>query len=304
MHFRAHYDIIVAESEVVNLEKIQWHPGFYAGMELELRSFRLDFQEEYQLSKGPLSVDLLIIKKHADEKIDIDFGEMFRKHNIVEFKSPEDDLNIDVFCKVQAYAALYKASGEQVNAIPMEEITVSLFRDSYPAMLIAELKKQGAVIDIKHPGVYRIERFGLFPSQVVVTRELNAKDHAPLRMLSNRVTKEDVAEFLKLATQSQTKGDVIRMDAILQVSASANQKIYQKIYKEEADMCQALREIMREDFKQAEAEGEVRMAELINRLYEDGRREEARLVGTDPVLRGKLYADYHIVTSQTSSPIV
>ena len=27
-------------------EKIQWHPGFYAGMELELKAFDLSFDSE------------------------------------------------------------------------------------------------------------------------------------------------------------------------------------------------------------------------------------------------------------------
>ena len=42
---------------------------------------------------------------------------MFRRHNVVEFKFPEDELSIDVFFKTQAYAGLYKASGETVNEI-------------------------------------------------------------------------------------------------------------------------------------------------------------------------------------------
>ena len=95
-------------------EKIQWHPGFYAGMELELKAFDLSFDSEYQLTRGPLSIDLLIIKKLSDQKIDVDFAECFRRHNIVEFKSPEDELSIDMFYKTQAYACLYKASGETV----------------------------------------------------------------------------------------------------------------------------------------------------------------------------------------------
>jgi hypothetical protein len=43
-------------------QKIQWHPGFYAGIELELRPFDLEYDQEYQLTKGPLSIDLLIIR--------------------------------------------------------------------------------------------------------------------------------------------------------------------------------------------------------------------------------------------------
>ena len=57
----------------LNFEKatIQWHPGFYSAAELELISDKdvLAFQREYNLSKAPLQMDLLIIKKLADVQI-------------------------------------------------------------------------------------------------------------------------------------------------------------------------------------------------------------------------------------------
>ena len=37
-------------------KNIQWHPGFYAGMELDLRGNALEFEKEFQLTKGPLSI--------------------------------------------------------------------------------------------------------------------------------------------------------------------------------------------------------------------------------------------------------
>ena len=75
-------------------QTIQWHPGFYAGMELELRGYHLDFEAEHELTRGPLYIDILIIRKLMDERIDNEIGEIFRKHNIVEYKSPDDELSI------------------------------------------------------------------------------------------------------------------------------------------------------------------------------------------------------------------
>ncbi|MBR3316795.1 MAG: hypothetical protein IKG21_03085 [Atopobiaceae bacterium] len=45
--------------------KDHWHPGFLGAMELEFREYRrsLDFDDEHTLSKEPLRIDLLIIKK-------------------------------------------------------------------------------------------------------------------------------------------------------------------------------------------------------------------------------------------------
>ena len=136
---------------------IQWHLGFYAGLELEFKNDALSFDKAHELTRGSLSIDLLIMKKLKNEKIDNEIGEFFKKHNIVEYKSPEDELDIDVFYKVQAYAGLYKASGEHLDDIPAEEVTVTLIRDSYPRELIKRLKSLGGEIGDRHDGIYEIK---------------------------------------------------------------------------------------------------------------------------------------------------
>ena len=91
--------------------KIQWHPGFTAAMHLELSEYKdkLVFEKEYNLNTKPLEIDLLIIKKESDAHISNEIGRFFKGHNILEYKSPEDHLNIDSFFKTTAYACLYKS---------------------------------------------------------------------------------------------------------------------------------------------------------------------------------------------------
>lgn len=93
-------------------DKIQWHSAFYAAMQLELINTKfLTFLMEYNLTKKPLEMDMLIISKNGSENIDNPIGHIFKKYNIVEYKSPGDKLNIDVFYKTIAYACLYKIKG-------------------------------------------------------------------------------------------------------------------------------------------------------------------------------------------------
>ena len=67
--------------------EVQWHPGFYGAAELELILNReeLEFLREYNLSKEPLRMDLLIIKKLSDVPIENEIGRIFKKYNIVEY---------------------------------------------------------------------------------------------------------------------------------------------------------------------------------------------------------------------------
>ena len=89
-------------------------------------------------------------------------GKIFRKHNVIEYKNPDDSLNSDVVWKVIGYAGLYKGLAEHVNEIPAEELTISIFRNRYPRELFKEWKKEG--IEISHPydGVYYVE--GVVPA--------------------------------------------------------------------------------------------------------------------------------------------
>lgn len=72
--------------EVMN---IKWHPSFCSAMELEFKSYRdlLDFNREFPLSKEPLRVDLLMIKKVKDTVLDIDTCRLFKTYTIMRVLS-------------------------------------------------------------------------------------------------------------------------------------------------------------------------------------------------------------------------
>ncbi|MCL1996148.1 MAG: hypothetical protein FWG63_08085 [Defluviitaleaceae bacterium] len=69
---------------------------FFAALQLELHDYKdvLTFEDEHQLSKEALKMDVLIIKKTADVKIDKNIGRIFRNHNIFEYKSEMDNLSV------------------------------------------------------------------------------------------------------------------------------------------------------------------------------------------------------------------
>ena len=48
-----------------NGKLLQWHPAFYADLQIEFReeTEKLKFEREYLLSSKPMAIDVLIIKK-------------------------------------------------------------------------------------------------------------------------------------------------------------------------------------------------------------------------------------------------
>ena len=56
----------------------QWHPAFYAGLQIELEeeSEYLMFENEHQLGTKPRAIDVLVIKK-TNKRISSNIGEIF-----------------------------------------------------------------------------------------------------------------------------------------------------------------------------------------------------------------------------------
>lgn len=103
-----------------------------------------------------------------------------------QYKSPEDALDIDAFYKAGAYASLYKSYGESVDAVSEDDVTVSLVREARPDGLFTYFREHGYVISTPYRGIYYIEGKVLFPTQIIVTRELDEVSHMWLGSLSER----------------------------------------------------------------------------------------------------------------------
>lgn len=244
-------------ADILEAVNVQCHPGFYSAAELEFLSNKsdLEFQREFNLSKEPIRMDLLIIKKLTDVRIENELGHIFKRFNVVEYKNPDDAFSIDDYFKTTGYACLYKGLGETVDQILADELTISIFRESYPREMFKSMKNLGLEIKERYPGIYYISgKQALFDTQIVVTKQLDNETHRTLRVLSKHATEEDVRAFIKNAAKISEPGDRDNVDAVLQVSVSANREIYEAIRRCDKVMCEALRELMKEDFEKQERE--------------------------------------------------
>ena len=116
-----------------------------------------------------MQIDLLIIKKEKDQKIEKNIGQIFRTHNIVEYKGPGDSFSIDDFYKVHGYACIFKSITEKVNEIAAEEITLTIAVNQFPRDMLKELQRSGNFQVVKFDeGIYHISG-GMFPIQIIHT---------------------------------------------------------------------------------------------------------------------------------------
>ena len=158
-------------------------------------------------------------------------------------------MSIDDFYKATAYACMYKALGEKVDAVSANELTISMMRESYPAGMIATLKRQGIEIEKMYDGIYYLKNF-FIPTQIVVTKELSQGLHNSFRVLSRNVDEKDIETFLKDAEGYIGKSEKSDADAVLQVSMSANYELYENVRRDNT-MCEALRKLMKDEIEEA-----------------------------------------------------
>ena len=254
---------------------LQWHPAFYAGIQIEFEeeADKLIFENEHNLGTKPLQVDVLIIKKQTGEKIKKNIGQIFRGHNIVEYKSPTDYLSIDDYYKVHAYTCLYKADTGKTDEIKIEDITMTLVSTRYPRKLIKHLKKRRKLqVEKQSNGIYYIQGEP-FPVQILVTKRLSKEENFWLRNLANDLTKEDAKELVQKYEGHEHNN---RYQSIMDVIVRANENGF----KEMKQMCQALLELMKEELEESRAEGLSQGISL-------GRQEQLQILVTKKVAKGK-----------------
>ena len=82
-----------------------------------------------------------------------------------------------------------------------------------------------------------------------MTGQLSRETHSGLRILSRNAREEDVRDFIHRAALLTEPGDRDNVEAVLQVSISANGKVYDEV-RRDFGMCEALRELMREEIEE------------------------------------------------------
>ena len=235
------------EANTMETTILQWHPAFFAGIKVELQWERkqLLFENEHQLGTKPKEIDVLIIKKDPNIPIKKNIGQIFKTHNIIEFKGPDDYFSIDDYYKVYAYACFYKSDTRTVNEIKTNEITISFICRRYPRSFVKHLQTEGLKIENREAGIYDIKG-DRFDMQLIVTSKLTKEKNFWLKNLTNDIKdpetiREIIAEFRK-----HEKDKLYR--SIMDMIVRANREMF----KEEEDMmCDALRELYQEEINAA-----------------------------------------------------
>lgn len=207
--------------------RTRFHYGFYAAMEVEydLKKIPLTYEQEVELGKDPVRLDFLIIKKEPDVVLRDPIGEFFKQINIFEYKSPEDGLSVDDFYKVQGYGLIYKGFGRKVNELPIENITLTIVRHSYPRDMMKMLRDSGVVINKTHQGIYRFDGKLSIPVQLVISSQLPTGEYDGLRLLAKGATVNDMKNYVEKAIASGNERIKENAGTVLNICLAVNKNL-------------------------------------------------------------------------------
>lgn len=274
----------------------QWHPANYAGLQIEFEDEKeyLSFEDEHQLGTKPMAIDILIIKNTEGYKVKKNIGRIFRKYNIIEYKSPDDYLSIDDFYKVYGYTCFYKADTPTVNQIEVNELTITFISRKYPRKLLRHLElERGFAIQKIESGIYYIVGDAI-PIQFIVANKLSQTENLWLKGLTNQLHNYELTAALTKDYYEHKQNTLY--ESVMDIIMRANKKQFE----EANNMCEAMKEFIWEHYgdeimkeKQASFEdGERKVNTLIFKLSELGRIDDILKSATDTEYQQQLFKEF------------
>jgi hypothetical protein len=185
----------------------------------------LDFDIEHPLTREPLRIDVVIIKKKKDVVIDRNIAAIFRGRNIVEYKSPEDSLTVADFHQVMAYAHLYCVPPEKGD---MTDLTVTFVTTREPKEFKEYLREvYGYTLTEKWAGITLITG-DVLPMQIIERRKLPPGEAVWLGSLGRDLSAEVIEAVLEEVGKVPQGAPV---GAYLYMLLMANAKTAQEVLK-------------------------------------------------------------------------
>ena len=234
----------------MNNEKLQWHPAFAAALRITLQDEMkyLELQEEYLLSKKPPQIDVLILKKVKEISLKKKIGQIFRGHNIIEYKSPNDTLSINDFYKVYGYTCFYQSNTDKIKEIDPTDLTITFAGSHYPRELFKHIKETRGIEVQQSDGIYYLQGDAI-PMQFLYIPKLDKEENYWLQTLRNNLTAGE--EIRTLMANYEKNRKLKDYSAVMNLVTRANWTQMEV----EKKMCDALNELFAEELKEADARG-------------------------------------------------
>jgi hypothetical protein len=253
----------------------RWHPACAVAFLSFFEKYKSHFEmiTEFGLHKNPLSIDILVLKKSNEIVFDHSLGRHFRAHNLIEYKSPDDNFLMRDFDRTLAYVAYY-CSHEGVSH---DDVTVTILTSHEPRAVLSHLNQKGIANSNPKKGYYKTT-FGDFDFTMVDTRYLE-NDAFLLKVLRPNISQ---AEFIEAIEIMRNSGQQLYDNAYLNVLVKANPTLAKEGHTMEELIMYAKEQnhpLIAEVEETAIAEERTRLEANVKRMYMNGQLQISQVEG-------------------------
>ena len=192
---------------------------------------------------------MLILKKVKEITLKKKIGQIFRGHNIIEYKSPDDTFSINDFYKVYGYTCFYQSNTDKIKEIDPADLTITFASSHYPRELFKHIKEtRGIEVQQQSDGIYYLQGDAI-PMQFIYISKLDKEENYWLQTLRNNLTAGE--EIRTLMANYEKNRKIKDYSAVMNLVTRANWTQMEV----EKKMCDALNELFAEELKEADARG-------------------------------------------------
>ncbi len=144
---------------------------------------------------------------------------------------------------------------DEMNEIKASSVTITMIRDAKPEKLLIDLVEEGYTIRSPYKGIYYIESKTNFATQIIVSKELTGQQYVWLKALTKKLDQERARLLVEQAQRRKDHRSRQLVDSVLAAIIRANKELFGRL-KEDAVMCEALRELMEDELNESKIFGE------------------------------------------------
>ena len=232
-----------------------WDLAFASALRLSLKDYRdhIETESDHLLAETPERIGFTLIKKPKGTAIGNAVGSMFSVHNIIEYISPEEDLNLDVIYRCIGYAGLYKGFPPEDVTISEQELSITIFTDAIPYGF-KDMFGDASNLENIYSGIYYVKNIISIPIQIVITSMIEVPDFLPLQLLSKSLKEEALRDFLGQVKDYIEEGFKQEVHTVVSAAMSLNRQLFVSL-KEDKAMSSVFKEIFSEELEQGIAKG-------------------------------------------------
>lgn len=231
-----------------------WHREFENILQIEIESWQNSsvINREVSIGEDAPRADFILVNGNGLPAQVKSVFCIFRKKNVIEYKRPTEVLTEQMIWKTGGYGNLLIGTDSDSEYDP-DGLTLSIFAYKKQKQQFSSMLDRGILEATNCKGLYRVIGMTPLPYQIVITEELEGREYAAYRALTNHTDVRDISvvlDTMKLCSLQSRD----RYFSILQTIELHNPGAVREMIREDAEMNNIFLDMFEPEFQKRQSE--------------------------------------------------